>query len=114
MTRLISIAAAAVLLTATAAGAQTLGLENLPDDTRATTKKELARRSADKRQAPNKSDTATADSTAEGGKAAAATAWHMPRGKQDCSMSIAAAEPQDANKRKLVVVITKPVIQVCK
>ena len=95
----INATAAAALLAAGVAHAQALGLQDLPDDVRATVKKELARKSGAATAAND--DPALADMPSD-------------RRSKGCSMSLAATETPSRGRRDVVFVATRPIVQVCK
>lgn len=104
---------AALLFAANAAHAQALGLKDLPDDVRATVKKELARQSGVGTKEPDKN-------MAQPGGGGNAAVEPMPfqrygdRRAQGCSLSIGAAESASRGRRDVLVVATKPIVHVCR
>ena len=90
---------AAALLAAATVQAQALALQDLPDDTRATVKKELARKVT---VADAKDNAAVEGPTRPGG-----------RSQSGCAMTIGSPESPSRGKRDVVVVVTKPIVQLC-
>ena len=98
----------ALLALAGAAQAQTTGLQELPDDVRATVKKELARKNLMERDKGGATDGSAdaADESAGGGSS--------PRQRpRDCTMNIGTQEKPTPGRKQVIVVATKPVVQYC-
>lgn len=94
------------------AHAQTTGLQDLPDDVRATVKRELARKNTMARDQGYANDSKTAAS--EDPPAQMGDYGQRQRQRQrDCTMNVGTQE-KSAPGRKQVVVFTKPVVQLCK
>lgn len=104
---------AVLLFAANAAHAQALGLKDLPDDVRATVKKELARQSGEGTKEPVKEAVQPGDD----GKAAVEPMPYQRYGDrraQGCSLSIGAAESASRVRRDVLIVATKPIVQTCR
>ena len=87
------------LLSVGAPRAQVLGLQDLPDDVRATVKKELARKSGSE---VSNDDVSTGPE--EPGS----------RRSKSCSISLGATESPGRGRRDMTVVTTRPIVQVCR
>ncbi len=86
--------------------AQTTGLQDLPDEVRATVKKELA---SQRRQSAPLPDSASASAAG----AVPADGWRTGPRQGGCAMNIGTDAPSNG-RSKQVIVATKPVVQVCR
>jgi len=83
------------------AGPEAMDLKDLPDDARAAISKELARKN---RQAES-TDVVDQPDPSQGGKG---------RGRQSCTMDIASQDKPSPASRRVIAVITGPLVQICK
>ena|SRR5438477_407283 len=82
------------------ASAQAMNLKDVPDDSRATITKELARKNKLEKQGgdANESTSGQANSDAKGG----------------CNMDVGSQDQSSRGARRTLTVVTGPVVQICK